>query len=432
MLSLTLLFGISLFYSRKVESKIMIIIKKYTLITGFISTLLSCVAFSMNTAVDTIQIKTHFNNFNAISCDNTAQRCLAVSMVRNSKGNEKDYAVSVTQDGGNTWDNPIILQRFLKTVDDRDTMKIHCDNSGLSCLIAVSMHNPENTWPERSHVIVYTSYDGGVHWSEPKLLPGVLANIVGLSCSQSGDSCLLLGQYNSMATPHIYMTQNAGLTWSGPLRLPKANKSNEAYDSVLGMSCSDSGLVCTVVGGSNHPTTYTTKDGGMTWIGPNLLKEEINEVPSTVGDDFFSNLHCNSSGLSCIALRHQYVYQDRGVVVTAVYSYTTLDGGIHWQKTGVIDNPDGEIYDPFSVFDCDKEGQTCVAIHSPVGVEGSRPLAYVTYDGGQTWSKKELEIPEESTTAILLDIFCDDNAVLCQVVGMQDPYQLKDFSLRGH
>ncbi|MDP3561099.1 MAG: sialidase family protein [Legionellaceae bacterium] len=410
----------------------MTIIKKYTLITGLISTLLSCVAFSMNTTVDSIQIKTHFNNFNAISCDSTAQRCLAVSVIRNSNGNEKDYAVRGTQDGGNTWDSPVILQRFLKTVDDRDEMKIHCDNSGLACLIAVSMHNPENLWPERAHVIVYTTYDAGIHWSEPKLIPGVLVNMVGLSCGQSGDNCLLLGQYNNMATPHVYMTQNAGLTWSGPLRLPKSNNSDEAYDSVLGMSCSDSGLVCAVVGGSMHPTTYITKDGGYTWLGPNLLKDEINEIAGNVGEDFFSNLHCNSSGLSCIALRHQYIYQDRGVMVTAVYSYTTLDGGIHWKKTGAIDNLDGEIYEPFSVFDCDKEGLKCVAIHSPVGDEGSRPLAYATYDGGQTWSKKVLEIPEESTTTILLDIYCDDNAVLCQAVGMQDPYHLKTFALRKH
>ena len=75
---------------------------------------------------------------------------------------------------------------------------------------------------------------------------------------------------------------------------------------------------------------------------------------------------------------------------------------------------------------------TCVAIHSPVGVEGSRPLAYATYDGGQTWSKKALEIPGESTTTIVLDLFCDDNAVLCQAVGMQDPYQLKNFASRKH
>ena len=140
-----------------------------------------------------------------------------------------------------------------------------------------------------------------------------------------------------------------------------------------------------------------------------------------MSNDVFSNLHCNRSGLTCIALRHQEIQQEHGVIITAVYSYTTLDGGIHWKKTGVIDNSDGEIYEPFSVFDCDKEGMTCVAIHSPVGVEGSRPLAYATYDGGQTWSKKALEIPEESTTTIVLDLFCDDNAVLCQAVGMQDP-----------
>ena len=59
--------------SEKVGDRSMTIIKKYTLITGLISTLLSCVAFSMNTAVDSVQIKTHFNNFNAVSCDSTAQ-----------------------------------------------------------------------------------------------------------------------------------------------------------------------------------------------------------------------------------------------------------------------------------------------------------------------------------------------------------------------
>ncbi len=392
------------------------------------STLLSFVAFSMHTAVDSIQIKAHFNNFNAISCDNTAQRCLAVSVVRNSNGYEQDYAVRATKDAGNTWDKPVILQRLLKTVDDRDTMKIQCDQSGLVCFIAVAMQNPENPWPQRAHVLIYTTYDAGVHWSEPKLLPGVLANMIDLSCSQSGDHCLLLGEYNDMAKPHVYMTQNSGLTWSGPLRLPKANKGSEAYDSVFGMSCSDAGLVCTVVGGSNYPTTYTTKDGGYTWLGPNLLKEEINEIPGTVAEDFFSNIHCNSSGLSCIALRHQYVYQDRGVMVTAVYSYTTLDGGMHWKKTGAIDNRDGEIYEPFSVFDCDKEGLMCVAIHSPVDVYDSQPQAYVTYDGGQVWSKKVFEIPEGSTTTIVSDLFCDDHGVLCQAAGMQDPYPLNQLS----
>lgn len=400
--------------------------KKNTLITGFIGSILSCVMFSITTAAHSIQIKTHLNNLNSISCDSTAQRCLAVSLVQNSNGNKKDYVVLATQDGGTTWNSPVVLQRLLDTVDDRDRMKIHCDSTGLVCLIAVAMHNPENQWPERAHVIVYKTSDGGIHWSNAKLLPGVLANLVGLSCSQSGDNCLLLGQYNNMATPHLYMTQNAGLTWSGPLRLPKANNSDKGYlDDISGMSCSDSGLVCTVVGGSSHPTTYTTENGGYNWIGPNLLKEQSNDIPGIQSVDFFSNIHCNRSGLTCIALRYQEIEQEHGVISTVLNSYTTHDAGINWEKTGVIDNPGGEINEPFSLFDCDKEGRACVAIHSPIGVEDSQPIAYATYDGGQTWSKKDLEIPQVATSTILLDIFCDDNAILCQVVGMQAPYQLK-------
>jgi photosystem II stability/assembly factor-like uncharacterized protein len=397
-------------------------IKNYSVMTGLFGILLSSVVFSTNTAGGAIEIKTHFNHSSAISCDSRAQRCLATSLVRNANGHEKDYAVRVTHDGGKTWDPPVILQRLFKTVDDRDQMKIHCDSEGGVCLIVVTMHHFENPWPERAHVASYMTRDAGMHWSGPTLLPAVLETMVDLSCNQSGDHCLVLGSYDR-GESHVYMTQNGGFTWGGPIPLPQSNEPDMEYDGVFSMGCSDSALTCTVIGGSNHPFTSITKDGGLTWHGPFIMKEEINEIPGIVGDDFFSNLHCNDDGLRCIALRHQSIYQDHGVLITAVYSYTTTDGGVHWQKQGVINNRDGEIYEPFHLFDCDKNGISCVAIHSPRGVVDANPIAYVTADGGQTWSKKSLKASQKSTTTTLFDIFCDDEGVLCQVVGTQDLHQ---------
>jgi len=393
---------------------------------GALSASLSCFASSIIAASDSTQIKTHVNNLTSISCDSTAQRCLAVGFMLKKNGNWFDkhsinHVVYATQDGGNTWNEPLTL-RHPSNMTINGTMNIHCDDSGLTCLIA----GTANVSADQDDIIVYTTDDAGLHWNKLKRLnipEDKGTNIIGMSCSNKGDKCHILAQNGPLYSATIYKTQDAGQTWSS-ISLPKPENANGTY-RVDGISCSDSSLRCTIIGGTEFdeqgsgslaPLSYTTQDSGLTW-SITTVHDQLSTDHSE--KDYFSHIKCDNTGLKCIALRYQEIHEPP--VITYVHAYTTLDGGISWQKIGSIDNFDGSIYESFSAFDCDKAGQFCIAVYSPIGVEGASPLVYATHDGGATWRNEDINTPEE--TSILLDVFCDDNALLCQIVGMRDPFR---------
>lgn len=62
-----------------------------------------------------------------------------------------------------------------------------------------------------------------------------------------------------------------------------------------------------------------------------------------------------------------------------------------------------------------------MAVHSPVGVEDEVPIAYTSYDGGKTWTEKELSLTKN--TSVIRDVFCNEQGTLCQIVGLDDPYR---------
>ena len=385
---------------------------------------LSSFASSITTASDSTNIKAHVNNLTAISCDNTAQRCLAVGFMLKKNGDwlykhSINHVVYATQDGGNTWNEPLTLRHPSNMTID-GTMNIHCDDSGVSCLLVGTATINSN----QEDIIVYKTKDAGLHWRGPKRLhiPEDKSSFFeGMSCSNAGDRCLLLA-HGSFYGPIIYKTQDAGETWSSLAPLEPENINGY---HVRGISCSNSGLQCTIVAGLNIPLSYTTQDGGLTWIST-TLHDQLNSDHTK--DDYFSNVKCDETGLKCIALRYQNVIKPP--IISYLHAYTTLDGGISWRKTSSIYNVDGSIYEhfsnidsvPVSTFDCDKVGQSCTVAYSLIGVKNASPLIYVTHDGGVTWTNEKINIPEQNTS-ILLDVFCDDNALLCQIVGMRDPFR---------
>ena len=57
------------------------------------------------------------------------------------------------------------------------TMKIHCDDSGLTCLIA----GTANISADQDDIIVYTTDDAGLHWSEQRVfMHNSLSTLCGL------------------------------------------------------------------------------------------------------------------------------------------------------------------------------------------------------------------------------------------------------------
>lgn len=407
--------------------------KMFALRVGCISALLSSLAHSVATP-NVMQIKTSIENLTSIACDVSAKRCLAVGFDLNIKELDEERAIVSmenkvyrTQDGADTWSQPQVLSHGIhdlmlsgieelaefQSVQMQSHMTIYCNASGLSCLIA----GPKKI-DHQSYIIIHATDDGGLNWHDAQLLPVVLEHervgrVDGLACDESGHSCLLLNY------PYAYTSENGGQTWMSPVLLPEPEIGYAPYD-VVQMSCSASGLVCrVVVGEGSDPApilTYVTQDGGLTWSNPYVLTDPEDKKNEKIDTDFFSNLHCDRSGLNCMALRYRLVKE--GLILrTLMDVYTTSNTGLVWEKTGTIDHMDGNLYEPFGVFDCDETGQTCVAIHSPAYTEDSEARAYITYDRGQHWKGQLLNISPKSS--FITDIFCDNLGLLCQAVGIR-------------
>jgi photosystem II stability/assembly factor-like uncharacterized protein len=398
-------------------------------------------------ANNTPQIHTHINpeRITSIACDTTAQSCLGVGFeFKFKKLSEKASSFSMentvykTKDGGKTWGEPQHLshgihdavldgwdgmERFMFASKEAG-MKVYCNASAQKCLVA----GPK-VINKQFYTIVHQIGDAGLTSShEAALLPTPdLADmrVDGIACSDSGNQCLLLNY------PYVYTSDDLGTTWSSPRLLPEPASGYETHDGAYRdtqMRCSDSGLMCTVIAHNQYPADqapifiYVTKDGGATWSTPYALEAADKQIEAT-DTDVISGLHCDSSGLKCMALRARLL-NDEHVLNTRVDVYTTEDSGVHWDNISQVDNQDGMIEEALGPLDCDKTGNTCVVIHAEAGTEDATANAYITHDRGQSWTHQR--IAEANSFWGLTDIACDDSGVLCQVVGIKDIYEVPD------
>lgn len=401
------------------------IIKLHLLFLGFMCASTLSLASPLDITLDSTQLKTHVNNLTSISCDATAQRCLAVGFI--SKKDNINHVVYNTQDGGYTWSKPITLYRSIKIPMENwnnRIMKVSCDDAGMLCYVAGSMRTHT-----KEYMVIYNTYNGGLTWSKQRFprKQNSFSHVTGLVCGADGEHCVLLGKDEGISgASFVYTTNDMGQTWSELRTLPKS-KNRTAYDEAEDISCSDSGLICTVVGGMDgyvqgsyavKPISYVTTDGGATWSDPQILDQKNTTTSANAPSvDEFSHVRCNHSGSTCTALRHLEI-PDGSLLLTVVDVYATSDNGLTWQKIGSLDNSDGKLYERIHAFGCTKDLQTCIAVHSPVGVEDSQPNIYITRDAGMNWTHQELGTPEDG--AAFMDLFCDDNATVCQIVGIHN------------
>ena len=303
-------------------------------------------------------------------------------------------------------------------------MKVSCDDAGMLCHVAGSMRTHT-----KEYMLAYTTYNGGLTWSKQRFLrkKNSFSHVTGLVCGTWGEHCVILGKDDEAnGASFVYTTADMGQSWSESRTLPKSKNGTE-YDEAQDIRCSDSGLICTIVGGMDaylqgayvvKPISYVTTDGGVTWSEPQILDQKNTTTSANAPSvDEFSHVRCNRSGSTCTALRHLEI-PDGSLLLTVVDVYTTSDSGLTWQKTGSLDNSDGRLYERIHAFGCTKDLQTCVAVHSPAGVEDSQPYVYVTHDAGISWAHQELGAPEDGSA--FMDVFCDDNATVCQIVGMHN------------
>jgi len=373
---------------------------RFLLLTSFVHFALPCVASSS----ETTQFIVHQNRAN-IACDTTAQRCVTIedSYMRDPMTwNGLTYSIArSTEDGGLTWSKP---KSFCMVVNRSSLTTASCNGTGSTCVIGGL------DW-DADGMVLFVRKDQS-DWRRTQAFGSKWMSIK-LACSTTENRCILLG--NLASKSFVSISEDGGMTWSQPSNLPQPENTSSAKVNPIDMSCSDSGLVCMIVGGMKislentsfeKPISYITTDGGHAWRFSELLEESDNK---TTEFNTFSNVSCNDSGSECIALRHQK--RPEGSIID---TYMTMDGGVTWEKTSNTDNNDGILHEPVSHLRCDKTNLNyCVAIiNSSIG-EKVEPVAYISHDKGRTWTLQSLNISNNQSR--IRDMFCDEHLTLCRV-----------------
>ncbi|KTC85653.1 MULTISPECIES: sialidase family protein [Legionella] len=387
----------------------------------------------------TIRFNTKLNRLHAVSCDKTATQCIAVGFGAEYHLHER--LAYVSQDGGKTWGEPTILtapkEELTPTLsDDPNSANIHCNDSGQSCKVTSSAIINRIPTP-----IVYSSQDGGLTWSEPKILPlpksvnksQVYKNdslATSISCDVSGVVCTIVGGLmgDNEALPFVYSTKNAGETWKlySSLKIPSYQASDDDYHGTIlfGVSCNFSGRNCVAVGGSViatsffsnyyslNPIVYHTQDAGEHWSKPIVLP--MKETVSSAGA--LADIACDGSGMQCLTLGYDYDYFTSNY---QPYSFITRNGGLDWSDKNFITTKPGKF--GLSSIHCDDSGKRCKVVgwtlRRIASIPIVNPLLYTTNDAGKLWEKDTSFSINNS--AKFNDIFCNNTGENCIVVGTQ-------------
>jgi hypothetical protein len=267
------------------------------------------------------------NFLHSVSCSDLGMLCTAVGSTANTRNNPLTY---YSLDGGVSWLTPVALPSPVGT--NSRLLGVSCSSSGLHCVavgfsVTASIATP----------LTYVSTDGGKNWGAAvQPTPPVdqlgteYSSLQSVSCSADGMTCVAVGYSQDNNTVLLsalsYTSTDGGVTWSAPIILP-ANGTTD--NELLGVNCSNSGLLCTAVGIINVTSTqgnlsYTSKDGGNTWSAPILP-----QGPGGLGDSI-NGVFCDGSGLFCTAV---------GASLNSIYSYFSSNSGLNWGSLVLIPTP---------------------------------------------------------------------------------------------
>jgi photosystem II stability/assembly factor-like uncharacterized protein len=265
----------------------------------------------------------------AVACSGSGLSCTAVGYYFDGVGDTHNLAFT-THDGGSSWSS-FILPGAPANSDGNTLNAIACDLSGVICIAAGSALSTVT-----GDTINYsaTTRDNGSTWNLVTLpLTASMisnANVGGIACDSTGLVCAIAGFTTTPApftvlNPLVFTTTDGGNSWSNAIfpTLP----AGAATGALTAISCNDRGLLCTAVGraifsGNENPLAYTSKDGGNTWSSAILPSFPVGGVNGRL-----SGVSCDNSGLICTAVGR---YTNAGV--RRLLSYTTTDGGNTWSN----------------------------------------------------------------------------------------------------
>jgi len=255
-------------------------------------------------------------------------------------------------------------------------------------------------------VTVLATTDGGSTWarnSDPPIPPGVGSSslsLAGIACP-SMSRCLLAETFSGSPTDvaQIVVTLDQGVSWSART-LPNGTT------AVASLACPSTTVCFASVTSDNAPDVIGTVDGGTTWTVQGAVHEDAR--------------------LSCVSVSECYAIAPDGEVDA------TTDGGAHWTTQTMIPWHDLAELGGVGSASCPAPG-TCYVVGQAVGNDGSQSFAYITRNGGLSWTPLTTPGPPVSSTDFseLTSISCP-SATTCYARGdWQSPTRPIDGATTG-
>lgn len=270
----------------------------------------------------------------------------------------------------------------------------------------------------------YTSDNGGSSWAQSTTLPAsegaVEHNLASVACGQTGQTCVTVGQYtNGVETPLIYKTSNGGSSWSAEGVTPEGTGDNVLNSATCNRTSSSNTMICVAVGYYrdtinliNELLSYHTSDGGNNWIkslGPaNSVTENVTSVACDVTQTAVNSM-------DCVAVGYESSPQD-----PIAYTSTNPDGsGQTWVKVSITGSAGASDNYTLTGVACDETATNCTAVGYNDSATTNIADAYVTSDGGSTWSAATTQpaSPSNSDDIRLQSVSCISSTSICVAAG---------------
>ncbi len=191
--------------------------------------------------------------------------------------------------------------------------------------------------------LVYTSSDGGADWTR-RYPTGQAVQRLQTVASDADGSNLIVGS----SVGRVFTSSNGGADWME--RRPAGNTDGDWR----GASCSADGSVMLI--GNYEGKLYRTTDSGTTWT-------EL--MPAGASNQYWQGTACDADGSNLV------------VGVEGGRLYTSRNGGSSWTER----MPVGDTDQNWARFASDSDGSVLVA--------GDEARLYLSRDGGATWGEQQ-------------------------------------------
>lgn len=265
------------------------------------------------------------NHWTSVDVSNDGQTMVATSEWGsdvNDYNDTHDGKVFVSEDGGDTWDNPTLVADG----DNIWTIKsLAISDNGNKILIG-GENGDLNQEPEAANTNLFMSANGGDTWTD--ISPDNNEPVYGLNADLSSDGNKIVVALDD-DTDHVYVSSNSGTEWTEVAPEIEGNDTPFWIDSAM----SDDGSTISVLnsGGNLH----ISNDFGATWSeeDPGQDYEDANDWVAT---------DMNEDGTKMIVAGQQNAYllgdtESEPEETTSTVSLTDPEGG----KTVTLTTPDG-------------------------------------------------------------------------------------------